>query len=406
MNSYKYSLSCNTFDKKEFDSLKKSFNSQKYTMGKTVEKFEKKLSKWLNVKNAVMVNSGSSANLLLISSLLYKTKKKLIPLKKGDEVLVPALSWPTTIWPIIQLGLKPVIVDVNLKSLAIDLESASKIISHKTKAMFLIHVLGQACEMNKYVNFCKKHKIILLEDSCESFGSFYQNKTVGSFGYGGTFSHYFSHHLTTIEGGTVITNDNNLADDLRSLRSHGWIRGRTDFSLLKKKYSNLDPRWTFLLPGFNFRPMEFQAALGLEQLKKMDIFLIKRDKIVNTIQEICLEGPHWLNIIGEEFIKNNVKNRYKRAHSWFSIPFLINHPKLKYNDVIKIFEENSIETRPLIAGNITKHPVFKNLNAKISRNLNITNLMHEKGFMIGCHPGVNKGCIIQLKKTFNKLKNF
>ena len=405
MKNYKYSLSYDAFDKKDFNALKKTLNQKKYTMGKTVEKFEKKISQWLNIKHAVMVNSGSSANLLLVSSLLYRIKKKLIHLKKNDEVLVPALSWPTTIWPIIQLGLKPVIVDIDLKSLAIDLESANKIISKKTKAMFLIHVLGQACEMKKYINFCKKHKIILLEDCCESFGAFYQKKTVGSFGYGGTLSHYFSHHLTTIEGGTVITNDDNLADDLRSLRSHGWIRDRTDFSLLKNKHSNLDPRWLFVLPGYNFRPMEFQAVLGLEQLKKIDMLLKKREDVVSKIKNLCIKGPNWLKIIGEEFIDTKIKNRNQRSHSWMFVPFLIKHTKLKYNDVIKIFEKNSIETRPIISGNITKHPVIKDLNTKISNNLKNTNLIHDKGFLIGCHPGINMQSIKQLQKTFNELKN-
>ena len=404
MKNYKFSLSYNTFDKKDFSALKKSINLKKYTMGKTVEKFENKLSKWLNIKNAVMVNSGSSANLLLMSSLLYKTKKKNIHLKKGDEILVPALAWPTTIWPIVQLGLKPVIVDINLKSLAIDLESANQMITKKTKAMFLIHVLGQACEMKKYINFCKKNKIILLEDCCESFGAFYNNKTVGSFGYGGTLSHYFSHHLTTIEGGTVITNDDDLANDLRSLRSHGWIRDRTDFSLFKKKYSNLDSRWLFLLPGFNFRPMEFQAVLGLEQLKKVDIFLKKKEEFVCKIKDLFLNGPSWLKIIGSEFIGNKIVNRNQRSHSWMFIPFLIDHPKFNFNDIIKIFERNSIETRPIISGNITKHPVFENLNAIISKNLTNTNIIHEKGFLIGCYPVIKTTPIKQLQKTLNELK--
>ena len=404
MKNYIYNLSYDTFDTSDFRALKKSFGLRKYTMGKTVEKFEKKLSKWLNIKNAIMVNSGSSANLLLISSLLYKTKKKSTHLIKGDEVLVPALSWPTTIWPIIQLGLKPVIVDINLKSLAIDLKSAKKLISKKTKAMFLIHVLGQACDMKKYINFCKKHKIILLEDCCESFGAFYQNNTVGSFGYGGTLSHYFSHHLTTIEGGTIITNDDNLANDLRSLRSHGWIRDRTDYSLIKKKHANLDPRWLFLLPGFNFRPMEFQAVLGLEQLKKVETLLKKRERIVRRIKNVCLEGPSWLKIIGEEFINNIVEKRNQRSHSWMFIPFLIKHQKFNFNDIIKIFEKNSIETRPIISGNITKHPVFSNLNTKIAKNLENTNIIHNKGFLIGCHPGINNQSIKQLRKTLYELK--
>ena len=404
MKKYKYSLSCDTFEKKDFSTIKKFINLRRYTMGKAVEEFEKKLSKWLNVKNAIMVNSGSSANLLLVSSLLYNTRQKSIGIKKGDEVLVPALSWPTTIWPIIHLGLKPVVVDIDLRSLAIDLESAKNAISPKTKAMFLIHVLGQACEMKKYVDFCKKNKIILLEDCCESFGAFYNNKSVGSFGYGGTLSHYFSHHVTTIEGGTIITNDDKLADDFRSLRSHGWIRDRSDSLKYKRKYSNIDPRFLFLLPGYNFRPMEFQGALGLEQLKKIENNLRTREVVANKVMNVCRNGPEWLKIIGEEFIGKKITSKNKRSHSWMHIPFLINSSKINSKKVMKIFEDNGIETRPIISGNITKHPVFNNLNVRITKDLKNTNLIHFKGFMIGCHSGVKKESIEQLKKSLNALK--
>ena len=237
-------------------------------MGKGVEKFEKKIASWLGVKNAIMVNSGSSANLLLISSLLYRTNKKI--LKKGDEVLVPALSWPTTIWPLVQLGLKPIFTDIDIDSLAIDLNSAKKMLSKKTKAMFLIHVMGQSCDMKKYKEFCSKNNLILLEDCCESFGAFFNKQSVGSFGYGGTFSHYFSHHLSTVEGGTIVTNNDNLADDIRSLRSHGWIRDRKDKEKFQSNNINIDRRWLFVLPGYNVRPTEIQGVLGVRQIKRIN----------------------------------------------------------------------------------------------------------------------------------------
>lgn len=404
MPKYLYNLSYNSFSKTDFKATQKVFIQEKYTMGTTVAKFEKELSKWLNVKNSIMVNSGSSANLLLVSSLLYRTNNKLKNLKKGSEVLVPALSWPTTVWPILQLGLKPVIVDINFKSLAIDLDSAKKLLSSKTKAMFLIHVLGQACEMKDYVKFCRNYNLILLEDCCESFGSFNQNKSVGTFGYGGTFSHYFSHHLNTIEGGTVITNNNKLADDLRSLRSHGWIRDRFDKKIFENKYSNLDPRFLFVLPGYNLRPTEFQAALGLEQLKKIDFLLNQRDKIINIVKDVFIEAPSWLKIIGEKFINSKIKNRFDRKHSWMMIPLLIDHPKFNFMKIINIFEKNGIETRPIISGNILKHPVFNNIKVRSSKNLDTTNYIHKKGFMIGCHGNVTKQSIILLRKTLKELK--
>lgn len=402
---YHYSLSNDNFIKKDFNALKRAFHNKRYTMGSSVKKFENQLCKWLKVKNAIMVNSGSSANLLLISSLLFRTTKKL-KLKKGDEILVPALTWPTTIWPIVQLGFKPVVVDINLDSLAIDLNSAEKSLTSKTKAIFLIHVLGQACNMDKYLKFCKKNKLILLEDCCESFGAFYKKKTVGSFGYAGTLSHYFSHHLTTIEGGTIITNDNDLANDLRSLRSHGWIRDRSDSSLIKKNNKKLDPRFLFLLPGFNFRPMEFQGILGSQQLKKINILLKKREETAKKIYTISLNGPNWLKIIGSEFINNKRnKNNNARRHSWMQIPFISINKKININKVKEIFENDGIETRPIISGNITKHPVFKKLNIKTAKNLINSDVIHNSGFMIGCNPFINKQSIQKFKNVFAKLKN-
>lgn len=403
MKKYNYRLSYDDFTSSDLKKFKDQFNLSKYTMGDKVIQFEKKIANWLNVKNAIMVNSGSSANLLLITSLLYRSKITKNLLKKGDEILVPALAWSTTIWPLVQLGFKPVLVDIDINSLAIDLKSAEKQISKKTKAMFLIHVMGQACNMRLYNAFCKKYNLILLEDCCESFGAFYKKKSVGSFGYGGTISHYFSHHLSTIEGGTIITNDNNLADDLRSLRAHGWIRDRKDKNKFKIKDLNIDKRWFFLLPGYNVRPMEFQALLGLIQLKKININLLKRETIVKKIYEKFKKGPKWINIIGENYINKKIYNKLNRSHSWMSIPILISHKKFDSKEIVKYFEKNGIETRPIISGNITKHPVFKKINYKKSKNLKNTNIVHKKGFLIGCHPSVNQNSIDKLNKVFTEL---
>ena len=225
----KFTLATDTFSKEEFNAVNKVMMSRNYTMSDMVEKFEKNLAKWIGVNNAIMVNSGSSANLIIIESLLRRSIK-FNNLKQGDEIIVPALSWPTTVWPIIQLGLTPVFADSNSESLAICLKSAEKLISKKTRAIFLIHVLGYAEKIKDYKIFCKKNNLILIEDCCESLGAFSDKEHVGTQGYAGSLSHFFSHHLTTIEGGTIITNDNYLADDIKSIRAHGWIRNRSDRS--------------------------------------------------------------------------------------------------------------------------------------------------------------------------------
>jgi CDP-6-deoxy-D-xylo-4-hexulose-3-dehydrase len=345
-----------------------------------------------------MVNSGSSANLLIIESLIRGNKKKL---NTGDEVIVPALCWPTTIWPILQLGLIPRFVDSNPITLGIDLEKAKKVITKKTKAIFLIHVLGNAENMSPFVKFCKDHDLLLIEDCCESLGAYSNKKHVGTFGLAGSLSHFYSHHLTTMEGGSVITNNNELADDLRSMRAHGWIRDRRDQVFLKNKYKNLDSRFLFVTSGYNFRPLEIQAAIGLVQLKKIDNFLIKRERHAKNIANI-LSTVEWLNVIGKEKIKKTF-NKTERKHSWMNIPILLNKKTpINLEKVKKIFEDNNIETRPIIAGNILKHPVFKN---KFSNTFNVANNVLKNGFMIGCHPFIKEEQYSLVKKTADKLKN-
>ena len=398
----KYLLSYDDLNHQTFREINKILNSKKYTMGNMVERFERKLSSWLGVKNAIMVNSGSSANLLLITSLLYRSKKKKI-LKKGDEILVPALSWPTTVWPIVQLGFRPVFVDINLDTLAIDLNSAKKNINKKTKAMFLIHVMGMACDMDKYSKFCKINNLILLEDCCESFGAFFKTKTVGSFGYAGTISHYFSHHLTTIEGGTIITNNDDLANDLKSLRSHGWIRERSDKIHFKKKHNKqLDERWVFLLPGYNVRPTEIQAMIGLNQLKQIEKKLIKREKVVLKVHNI-LKNCKSLEIIGINLISKNKIAKNLRRHSWMNIPIIVNSSRFDAYKVKQIFEKNFVETRPIISGNILKHPVLKLIDFKKSTNLNNVNKIHKFGFLIGCHSSITNKQISLINKVVKKI---
>ena len=401
----KFTLATDTFSKEEFNAVNKVMMSRNYTMSDMVEKFEKNLAKWIGVKNAIMVNSGSSANLIIIESLLRRSIK-FNNLKQGDEIIVPALSWPTTVWPIIQLGLTPVFADSNLDSLAICLKSAQRLVSKKTRAIFLIHVLGYAEKINDYKIFCKKNDLILIEDCCESLGAFSDKKHVGTQGHAGSLSHFFSHHLTTIEGGSIITNDDCLADDIKSFRAHGWIRNRKDRSFLIKKYKNLDPRFLFFTSGYNVRPMEIQAAIGLIQLKKLDFFLKKRDKTAFNANKILSDVP-WLRLIGKEKIKNNKIKRKDREHSWMNIPVILeSNSPIKLKKVKNIFEKFNIETRPIIAGNILKHPALKKVNYRYDKNLSIANNCLENGFMIGCHSNIGARQLDILSKVTKILKKF
>jgi CDP-6-deoxy-D-xylo-4-hexulose-3-dehydrase len=401
----KFTLATDTFSKQEFDVINKVMRSRNYTMGGIVKKFEKALAKWIGVNNSIMVNSGSSANLLIIESLLRRSIE-FNNLKQGDEIIVPALSWPTTVWPIIQLGLKPVFVDSNPETLAICLKSAERLVSKKTKAIFLIHVLGYAEKIKDYKIFCKKNNLILIEDCCESLGAFSDKKHVGTQGYAGSLSHFFSHHLTTIEGGSIITNDNYLADDIRSIRAHGWVRDRKDKSFLIKKYKNFDSRFLFFTSGYNVRPMELQAAIGIIQLKRLDLFLKKRDKIAFNVNKILSEVP-WLKVVGKEKIKNGEIKKKDREHSWMNIPIILETDSpIKLKKVKNIFEKFNVQTRPIIAGNILKHPALKKINYRFDKNLSIANNCLENGFMIGCHPNIGIRQLDLLSNVTKILKKF
>ena len=399
-SSYRIPLTFDSFSQEEKKAVNKVMDSGFYSMSKNVKKFEKKFAEWVGAKNAVMVNSGSSANLLLVYALLHRYKTKSL-LTEGDEVLVPALLWPTTVWPIKQFGLKPVLVDINLETLAIDLNAASKKITAKTKAIFLIHVLGFAADMNNITKFCKKHDLVLIEDCCESFGAFYNNKSVGTFGLGGTFSHFFSHHLTTIEGGSIVTNDDDLANDLRSFRAHGWIRDRTDHNEIIKANKLVDSRWHFVLPGFNVRPTEIQGALGIVQLKKVSKFLKDREDFLILLQKHVTNIP-WLRIIGDEQISKNTKN--KRRHSWMNVPFIVeNNSPISCKELTLLFEKYRIETRPVITGNFLHHPAFKYLDISDTFFPN-TEYINNNGFIIGSFIKPNPKINITLEKLFSHLK--
>jgi CDP-6-deoxy-D-xylo-4-hexulose-3-dehydrase len=277
-----YRLAADTFRTEEIEAAKKVLDSGLLTMGERVRTFEGEFAAWVGSRHALMVNSGSSANLLMVDALVRRAEGKA-PLAPGDEVLVPGLSWPTTVWPLVQLGLVPVFVDVDPVTLAIDLESARKVLGPRTKAMFLIQVLGRVPDMASYQKFCAEHGLQLLEDTCESLGAHWNGRHAGTFGLFGSFSFYFSHHISTIEGGMVVTDDPALDDELRGLRAHGWSRNRADKARWKERYPDFDERFLFISAGYNVRPMELQGAIGSVQLRRLDEMLDAREQLARKV---------------------------------------------------------------------------------------------------------------------------
>ena len=261
-----YPLTESVLEKADLNAAIKVINSTKITMGKKTKQIENYFNKKIVKMNSLMVNSGSSANLLIFQCLINPMVKRLKP---GDEVLVPAICWSTSLWPIIQSGLKVKFVDIDIDTLNISLSDLEKKVSKKTKALMLVHALGNCADMTKLTNICKKNNIILIEDTCEALGSTYKNKPLGTFGEFSSFSFYYSHHITSGEGGMVCVKNSKYLEVIKSLRSHGWSRGLIKSKKIANRYKNIDKNWIFINSGFNFRPTDINAAIGIEQLKRI-----------------------------------------------------------------------------------------------------------------------------------------
>ncbi len=328
-----------SFSSQERRAIEECLNSGRYTQGKRVKDFEDKFAKWNGSLAAVMVNSGSSANLLIIEMLKYK-----YGLQDGDEVIVPAVTWPTTVYPLLQCNLVPVFCDVD-ETFSLDIESIKRMVSSKTKALFLVHLLGQPANMSAIENFCNLHDLVLVEDNCESTGAMVNGKKTGSFGVMSSFSFYFGHHMTTIEGGMITTNDLDTADLLRSMRSHGWVRGSTRAEKYLEQGRNID--FLFDMPGYNVRSSDLNAAIGLVQLQKIDSWITIRRENHRLFSSLLQNNPHI------SLQKVNIDQT-----SSFSLAIILSSPELR-DALLQELPKKGIECRPLVAGNLLTQPVFR-----------------------------------------------
>lgn len=368
----------------DIETVLRVLKSGNLTMGAEVKMFEAKMAAYLGVSNFVMVNSGSSANLLMLEALLRPAiaKPRLNP---GDSILVPAIAWPTTIWPLIQLGLNPLFVDINPKTLALDLVSAQELIDSSripVKGIFPIHPLGYSIPPSELNAFINRNDLILINDVCESLGSWNEGRHAGTEGIAGSFSFYFSHHITTMEGGGIATSDDKFADDLRSMRSHGWSRDRSDVDSWTAKKSTNDSKFLFVSTGYNVRPMEIQAAIGSAQIDEIDKFVEKRRSIASRVSA-AIEGTN-LSVIGSESLQNNPK-----SNSWMLIPIQatgMDPMKHKLNVLAKL-EELEVETRPVLTGNFLAQPAIQRITRHAVDPNHFTNAtkITNEGFMVGAH---------------------
>jgi CDP-6-deoxy-D-xylo-4-hexulose-3-dehydrase len=382
--NYNFPLVAEGITEAEKEILIDVIRSGNLTMGKKVYEFERLFAEKLKVNSAVMVNSGSSANMLILEAIVRSSSKRSFPFRFNESyIAVPSILWPTTLWPIIQLGFKALVIDVMPNTLEIDLDSlrsAKKDLGNKLVGAFIIHPLGKVIDLSEITMEFANEDFFIIEDTCESLGARTDTSYAGSFGIAGTFSFYFSHHITTIEGGMVVTNNNDLANDLRSMRAHGWTRNRTDKNRWQSEFANHDQDFVFVTSGFNFRPTEMQGALGISQLTCLDEFVEKRQSIAFKVAE-AISNQESIELIRSEFA---VSERLKHMHSWMALPFIIESPELR-REVLIHLEKNGIQTRPILAGDFFQQHASKYGTIEKYSNTNNAKKIHETGFMLGNH---------------------
>jgi CDP-6-deoxy-D-xylo-4-hexulose-3-dehydrase len=387
-----------------------------FAVGKYVHRFEFELSRFLGVKKAVMTNSGSSANLLAVSALLSPQLGEDLRLKPGDEVITPALTFPTTFNPIVQNNLVPVLLDVEIETYNIKADDLKIGLSSKTKAIFIPHTLGNPNELDSILDFAKEHNLFLIEDACDALGSKYDGRYVGTFGTFGTFSFYPAHQITTGEGGAVVTNDEIFANIVLSLRDWGRAcvmpicdplhcpdkgcpkstryEGTFIFKDLPEDY---DKRYTYINIGYNLQPTEIQAAMGIAQLKKLTKFIEIRKRNFRILYNELKNYEDYF------FLPRSLP---KSDPCWFAFPLTIRrNAPFKRKDVIQWFTKHNIEVKTLFAGNISRQPAYRGLPYRAPQKLVNTDYITYNTFFIGVYPGIDEERISYMIDVFRKFIN-
>jgi dTDP-4-amino-4,6-dideoxygalactose transaminase len=384
-----YALASSTWDKNEYSAIQRVIDSDMFTMGKEVAQYEKDFAAFFGSKYALMVSSGSTANLLMIAALFF-TKNESLKLKRGDEIIVPAVSWSTTYFPLQQYGLKVKFVDIDRKTLNMDLDKLEAAITDKTKAILSVNLLGNPNDYARMNEIIAGRDIYILEDNCESMGATIEGKQAGTFGVMGTYSSFFSHHIATMEGGCVVTDDEELYHILLCIRAHGWTRNLPKFNKVtgEKSEDNFEESFKFVLPGYNVRPLEMSGALGIEQLKKLPGFIEIRRKNAKLFQELFSEHP-FIDIQKET-----------GASSWFGFSLILKeNAPYKRADLVKLLTENGIECRPIVTGNFLKNTeVLEYFDYEISGSLEGAEYLDQHGLFVGNHQNEIEKEILLLAK--------
>jgi len=389
---YWYPLSVATYGTEEVLQVLDSLCSFRTTMGEKTLEFEKRFADHQKSGGAVMVNSGSSADLLMCHLLVDPIQPLLAP---GSEVLAPVVTWPTQLWSVMMAGLKLKLVDADPGTLNIDLADLERSITLATKALFLVHLMGNPCPMDRIQEIAQEHGLIIIEDCCEALDSTYAGVKVGNFGLCSSYSFFFSHHMTTMEGGMVVCRDPELADRIKMLRAHGWLRN-VDSSKFPLDSYDVDPRYAFVDWGLNVRPTELQAGFGLCQLEKLPDFNQRR------------------RLLAKRFFSALDKNRYlnfpnvdpKADPCWFALPIIVRtDAPFTRHDITSYLESQGIETRPIVAGNIARQPVARLFPEFNTRTFQGADRIHENGFYMGLSPLFSEEMIDRLLEILQMYLN-
>ena len=386
MLNEKITLVKDTIDENDISSLIEWLKTNpRLTKGDRTIEFEKKWSDWLGVKHSVFLNSGSSANLAMIYSLLQSGRLT------NNKIIVPAVSWVTTVTPAIQFGMEPIMCDCDKDNLGLDINHLKELVlEHNPSVIILVHVLGIPNHMDDILKICDENNIFLLEDTCESLGSKYGGKKLGTMGLMSSFSFYFGHHLSCIEGGMVSTDDEDLYHILLSIRSHGWDRDLPEKrrNELREKYnvSNFRGLYTFYYPGFNLRSTDLQAFIGINQMDKVERIVSNREKNYQLYNDL-IDDSFW-----------KIKPPEGSYVSNFAYPLITD----KINDIVKDLRENNVECRPLICGSMSEQPFWLELYGET--NLPNAKLLHDNGIYLPNHQELSEDGIKFICNIVNKYK--
>lgn len=369
-----YKLCDDPWGKEEIAAIQSVIDSGMYTMGAKVRQYEEAFAHKFSVNHAIMVSSGSTANLLTVAALVYSGR-----LPRGSEVIVPAVSWSTTYAPLEQYGMHLVFVDIDRDTLNISVEALKDAITEKTRMIFLVNLLGNANQFAEIFALCKDRNILVIEDNCESLGAQYEGKQLGTLGLMGTYSTFYSHHMCTMEGGMVVTNDRDLYEYMLSIRAHGWTRNLPQGSAIYQKKENpFYESFNFIVPGYNLRPLEMEGAIGLEQLKKMD-GMIKRRR----------ENAVHFRTVMQQFPEIRLQKEIGES-SWFGFSLVLESSlQGKRDALVEKLRAAEIEVRPIVAGNFTRNKAVAFMDHSIPAPLVNADDIHDNGFFVGNHSKNN-----------------